>query len=99
MLLKAGKLPLKLLVLLLFLLCAAAGILAKLAMRLSLYLIGPLMLFLLGCGIYTATKQQWSQTLLLFLLEAVCTCAVFGASWVIRLLDAGSEKLLELLAF
>lgn len=97
MFLKAGKLPLKLLILLLFLLCAAAGILAKLAMRLSLYLIGPLMLFLLGCGIYTATKQQWSQTLL-FLLEAVCTCAVFGASWVIRLLDAGSEKLLELLA-
>lgn len=58
MLLKIAKFPVKLLVLVLFLLCATAEILAKLAMRLSLYLVSPLMLFLLGCGIYTAIKRQ-----------------------------------------
>lgn len=95
MLVRILKLPLKLFALLLFLCCSSAALLVQLAIRLAAYVIGPLMLFLLGCGIYTAVKQAWSQTLLLFMLEVLCAAALFGSAEVLGLLGDCKEKLLE----
>lgn len=91
------KLPLKFFVLLLLLLCMTIQVLTRVAMNVSSSLIGLLMLFLLGCGIYMAAKQQWNQVLLLFLLEVMCMAAVLAAAWLIGLLGSLSEALMELL--
>lgn len=91
MLMRLIKLPFKILALPLMLACYAASLLVKLAANLSSYVLGPLMLFILGCGIYTIVKQEWGQTLILAMMEAACIAAMFVAVCVETLLaDAGS---------
>lgn len=51
---KLVKLPLKLLALPIILILMAVVLLVKLVTNLSAYVMGPLMLFILGCGIYSA---------------------------------------------
>ena len=55
--------------------------------KLSCYVIGPLMWFLFGCGVYTVIHRSWSQTFLLVLMEAACFLFLFGASFVIVTLE------------
>ena len=61
--------------------------------NLSCYVIGPLMLLILGCGIYTVVKQLWSQTFLLVLMEGACLLLLFGASFVLVTLENWQEGL------
>lgn len=62
-------------------------------MKLSCYVIGPLMWFLFGCGIYTVIHRFWSQTFLLALMEAACFLFLFGASFVIVTLENWNDSL------
>ena len=55
--------------------------------KLSCYVIGPLMWFLFGCGVYTVIHQLWSQTFLLALMEGACFLLLFAASFVIVTLE------------
>jgi len=88
--LKLLKLPLKLLALPLIVLCKLAAILVRTATNLSSYVVGPLMLVILGCGVYALLHQQWSNVFLLVLLEGLCAAVLFGAVVVETLLmDAG----------
>ena len=48
------KLPFKLLSLPLMIVCAGLSLLAKLCSNLSGYILSPLILFIFGCGVYTA---------------------------------------------
>ena len=66
------KLPFKLLALPLILIFATAAILIKLINTLSTYMMGPLMLFILGCGIYSAMQQMWTSVGILVFLELLC---------------------------
>jgi NADH-quinone oxidoreductase subunit A len=91
------KLPLKLLVLPLILLTSTVTFLFNKAIEWCGWLLNLFMAFLLGCGIYTALHQQWSQTLLLFLLAAVCVALIFGAAFVLGALQFCTEKLLLIL--
>ena len=97
MLVKLLKLPFKILALPLILICTTVAILVKLAANLSCYVLGPLMLFILGCGVYTITKQQWSQTFLLALMELACVAALFVAAWVESALDSVNDALIGFL--
>lgn len=97
MLIKLIKFPFKLFVLPLILICTTVALLVKLAANLSCYVLGPLMLFLLGCGIYTITKQQWSQTILLALMEVACVAVLFGAVLIETALDSVNSALIGFL--
>ena len=62
-LLKAALLPVVLILLI-------VKVIVKVGMHLSSIVLGGLILFVAGCLIYTITKQAWSQTFLLALIEA-----------------------------
>ena len=69
----------------------------NLLMQLSLWVLSPVMLFVLGCGIYSVVKASWTDVFLLTLIEmglfAFCLCAA-GA---IELLTALCDKAMEVL--
>ena len=44
------------------------------------YILGPFMLFLIGCVIYTIIQSVWSQLLILVIMLMACVLALFGAS-------------------
>ena len=73
----------------------AVDVLANLLLTLGSYVLGPLMFFILCCGIYTVVKQLWDQTLLLTLMEGFCALVFFGAGWFIILLENVKEKLVD----
>lgn len=70
-------------------------LLANILLTVGSYVLGPLMFFILFCGIYTVVKQLWNQTLLLALIEGFCILVFFGAGWFIILLEDVKEKLMD----
>lgn len=70
-------------------------VLANMLLTLGSYVIGPLMFFILCCGIYTVVKQLWNQTLLLMLMEGFCVLVFFSAGWFIIMLEDVKEKLVD----
>lgn len=84
---------LKIMVLPLILLIGILHFILDVMAKLSCYVIGPLMLFLFGCGVYTVVKHLWNQTVLLGLMEAACFLVLFGASFVIVTLESWNQHL------
>ena len=69
MTMKLIKLPLKVLALPFIFVFALAAVLVKAVNNLSSYVMGPLILFILGCGIYSAIQQMWRSVAILAVLE------------------------------
>ena len=90
---KLSRILFKIMILPLMLLIGILRVLFHALTNLSCYVIGPLMLFIFGCGIYTVVIQNWSQTFLLGLIEAACFLVLFGASFVIVTLESWSHHL------
>lgn len=90
---KVLRIFLKIMVLPLMLLIGIVHVLFNTLTNLSCYVIGPLMLFIFGCGIYTVVKQLWIQTFLLGLMEAACFLVLFGAGFVIVALESWNDHL------
>ena len=88
---------LKIIILPLLLLISILRILFLILINLSGYVIGPLMLFLFGCGIYTIVKKFWSQAFLLGLLEIACLFTLFAASFVIVTLENWIQSMKDFL--
>lgn len=65
----------------------------KLLVNLSSYVLGPFMLFLIGCSIYTIFQSAWNQLLILVILLLACVLALFCASWVIVTLEDVNDRL------
>lgn len=65
----------------------------KLFVNFSSYVLGPFMLFLIGCSIYTIFQSAWNQFLILVILLLVCVLALFYASWVIVTLEDVNNRL------
>lgn len=63
-------------------------VIVKVGMHLSSIVLGGLILFVAGCLIYTITKQAWSQTFLLVLVEAAVMGITIGTSIIESLVDA-----------
>lgn len=72
-----------------------ADLLANMLLTVGSYVLGPLMFFILFCGIYTVVKQLWNQTLLLALIEGFCVLVFFGAGWLIIMLEDVKERLMN----
>lgn len=81
------KLPFKLLSLPLIALFACARFLVRILSNISGYILSPLILFILGCGVYTVITQQWNHALLLGIVEVICLSALFSAILIETFLD------------
>ena len=92
---KVVKMIMKVVLLPLIAVLWVVDVLANLLLTLGSYVIGPLMFFILCCGIYTVVKQLWNQTLFLALMEGFCVLVFFGAGWFIILLEDIKEKLVD----
>lgn len=77
----------------LMVLCKLFSLLLRAAVYLSSYLLGPFLLFLLGCGISTLLRRTWDQTLILAVVAAGCIGLYFGVILLICLVDDCSERL------
>ena len=80
-LLKAALLPVVLILLI-------VKVIVKVGMHLSSIVLGGLILFVAGCLIYTITKQAWSQTFLLALIEAGIMGITIGTAVIESLINA-----------
>ena len=80
-LLKVALLPVVLILLLL-------KVIVKVGMQISSVVLGGLILFVAGCLIYTITKQAWSQTFLLVLIEVAVMGVTIGTGIIESLVDA-----------
>ena len=63
-------------------------LLVKVGMQISSVVRGGLILFVAGCLIYTITRQTWSQTFLLILIEAAVMGITIGTGIIESLVDA-----------
>jgi len=54
------------------------------------------MLYIFGCGIYTACRQTWDQFLILLVDEFICFILFFGATAITEGIGRFSEWLAEL---
>ena len=68
-------------------------LLINMAAKLSCLVMGPFMLFIFCCGVYTVVKQLWSQTFLLCLIGAICMAAIFGAGFIEVELETFGDRL------
>ena len=85
------KLPFKMLALPIMLVLGVLELTMKLVMNFSCYIIGPFMLFLIGCGVYAIVMQLWSQATILSVLLLGCIMLLFGALWLIVFLEGIHE--------
>ena len=81
------KLPFKLLSLPLMAAFSFMTLLVRILSNLSGYVFSPLILFVLGCGVYSVVNQQWNHVFLLGIIEVCCIAALFGAVLVEAFLD------------
>ena len=59
---------------------AFLALMARWLLTLSSYVVAPLMLYIFGCGIYTAYRQTWNQFFILLVAEFICFILFFGAT-------------------
>ena len=75
---------------------AFLALMAKWLLTLSSYVVAPLMLYIFGCGIYTAYRQTWDQFFILLVAEFICFVLFFGATAITEDIGRFSEWLAEL---
>ena len=61
---------------------------ASLLVQLSMWVISPVILFVLGCGIYCVVKARWSDVFLLTLIEIGLFALTFGAGMIVDLAES-----------
>ena len=72
---------------------AFLALMARWLLTLSSYVVAPLMLYIFGCGIYTAYRQTWDQFLILLVAEFICFILFFGATAITEGIGRFSEWL------
>ena len=75
---------------------AFLALMARWLLTLSSYVVAPLMLYIFGCGIYTAYRQTWNQFFILLVAEFICFILFFGATAITEGIGRFSEWLAEL---
>ena len=75
---------------------AFLALMAKWLLTLSSYVVAPLMLYIFGCGIYTAYRPPWDQFLILLVAELICFVLFFDATAITEGIGRFSEWLSEL---
>ena len=64
----------------------------NLLMQLSLWVLSPVMLFVLGCGIYSVVRASWADVFLLTLIEMGLFSAAVGAGGIMELMELLCER-------
>mgnify|MGYP004467802997 FL=1 len=64
----------------------------NLLMQLSLWVLSPVMLFVLGCGIYSVVRASWTDVFLLTLIEMGLFAAAVGAGGIMELMERLCER-------
>ena len=59
----------------------------NLLMQLSLWVLSPVMLFVLGGGIYSVVRASWTDVFLLTLIEMGLFAAAVGAGGIMELME------------
>ena len=59
---------------------AFLALIARWLLTLSSYVVAPLMLYIFGCGIYTAYRQTWDQFFILLVAEFGCFLLITAAT-------------------
>ena len=72
---------------------AFLALMARWLLTLSSYVV---MLYIFGCGIYTAYRQAWDQFLILLVAEFICFILFFSATAITEGIGRFSEWLAEL---
>ena len=78
------------------LLSAFLVLMLKWTLNLSAFVLTLPMLYIFGCGIYTAYRQTWNQFLILLVAEFLCFVLFFGATAITEGIGRFSEWLSEL---
>ena len=78
------------------LMVACPAMMALLLFTTSCHSVAPLMLYIFGCGIYTAYRQTWNQFFILLVAEFICFILFFGATAITEGIGRFSEWLAEL---
>ena len=79
-----------------WLLTAFLALMLKWTLNLSAFVLTLPMLYIFGCGIYTAYRQTWNQVLILLVAEFLCFVLFFGATAITEGIGRFSEWLAEL---
>ncbi len=90
---KLIKLPFKLIAYLLIAIVCVLTLVVKVLVNLSTYVLGPFMLFLIGCFVFVIVKGFWSQLLILGTLLILCVLSLFCAAWVLIFLESANDNL------
>ena len=69
----------------------------NLLMQLSLWVLSPIMLFVLGCGIYSVVRASWTDVFLLTLIEMGLFAAAVGAGGIMELMERLCERVEDVL--
>ena len=69
--------------------------LVRMVTNLSSYIVGPLMLFILGFGIYSAVQQRWTSVAILAVSEVLCVAVMFFAFSVVSALEGMRDFLVS----
>ena len=72
---------------------AFLALMAKWLLTLSSYVVAPLMLYIFGCGIYTAYRQTWDQFFILLVAEFICSLSFSVQQPSPRVLDVSVSGL------
>ena len=64
---------------------------------LSLWVLSPVMLFVLGCGIYSVVRASWTDVFLLTLIEMGLFAAAVGAGGIMELMEQLCERVEDVL--
>ena len=75
---------------------AFLALMARWLLNLSSYVVAPLMLYIFGCGIYTAFSHTRNQFFILLVAEFICFIFFFGATACTDGIVRFSEWLAEL---
>lgn len=90
---KIIKLPFKLIAYILIAIVCILTLIVKVLVNLSTYVLGPFMLFLIGCCIFVIVKGFWSQLLILGTLLTFCVLSLFCAAWILIFLEPANDNL------
>lgn len=90
---KLTKLPFKLIAYLLIVIVCVLTLIVKVLVNLSTYVLGPFMLFLIGCCIFVIIKGFWSQLFILGILLVLCTLSLFCAAWILIFFETVNDNL------
>lgn len=69
----------------------------NLLMQLSLWVLSPVMLFVLGCGIYSVVRASWTDVFLLTMIEMGLFAAAVGAGSIMELMGRLCERVEDVL--